>query len=102
MGSNLRNRMKASGLGPAAFHLATYESRHFTFEGVGSTEGAALDVLKQGLRAHGVRAGLESDWWWMEFYASEAEADSDGGLWSIRRMEIGAAYMDGSEIKEGN
>lgn len=81
-----------------ALFIARYESRNFEFEGCGRSEAAAIDVLKQGLRAHAEQCGLEPEWWWRDLYGSEREASEEPGFFRIRQLQEGGAYRDGEEI----
>lgn len=80
--------------GGKLMHLATYETRHFTFEGSGDSEQAAFEALERGLRVHGAQCGLP-DQWWLETYS--------GGDWKadccqLRTLSHGAAYRDREPI----
>lgn len=81
--------------------IATYDSRHYTFQGVGTSEAQAIDICAQGLRCHAKQCGISETWWWDDFSPkNEAEAMSpDYGLISVRAFSIGEAYRDGSVLK---
>jgi hypothetical protein len=71
--------------------IAKYESRSFTFEGVGCTPRAAADNLFKGLRAHQREYGCVRNWW--------LDGDKDNAAFlenqcSLRLIEAGCAYRD--------
>ena len=43
-------------------HIATVESRHFTFSAIGTTAAAAKGHLIRGLEKHGKSNRLATDW----------------------------------------
>lgn len=65
--------------------IATLETRHFTFEGTGASEGEAVDVLKQGLRRHAEQVGISAAW----FEPLDC---------NVRHYERGRAFRDGGEL----
>jgi len=46
----------------AGFWKASLETRRFSFEAFGRTEGSAREALAAGLARHGEQYGLEPDW----------------------------------------
>jgi hypothetical protein len=80
--------------------IATFETRHFSFEGCGNTEAEALDVLKQGLRAHGAEYRLPKDWWMPDGPRSlgNASREAELELFTVREYERGQAFRDGESI----
>lgn len=90
--------------------MATLESRHFTFDGIGSDETEAVNVLIQGLRAHATQYGITADWWYESDMRAAQDAGKrqseieepkrliDDGLISIRTLERGEAYRDADAL----
>lgn len=70
-----------------ALVIASLETRNFDFEGVGTSRAEALDVLKQGLRAHARQYHIDADW-----FADDLESVE------YRSIERGTAFRDRQEI----
>lgn len=67
---------------------ATLETRNFCFEAYGDTDEQARRALISGLRDHGFRYHVGSDWW--QAIADEITYDD---------IELGVAYRDGEKIE---
>lgn len=86
--------------------LATFESRNFTFDGVGTSTEEAVGVLIQGLRQHAKEYGLPPEWWYNEEMRREFERGcpvahiedpndlAADGVVLFRIFERGEAYRD--------
>lgn len=72
--------------------IATYTSRHFTFQGAGDTAAQAIDVCQQGLREHARQCKLDPGWW------CEGYAPPHDDLFIVRQVEAGTAYRDGEPL----
>lgn len=66
-------------------HIATYESRNFTFQAVGLTAAEARAALVRALDAHRDQYKLTRDW-------------RSGDDLHIEALEVGAGYRDHSRI----
>ena len=62
-------------------YIAIYESRNFTFEGLGSTKQQALKILQGALKSHTKQFNLEKDW----FYKDDIY---------VLEYQLGCAYRD--------
>lgn len=71
--------------------IAKFESRSFTFEGVGCNPKTASENLIKGLRAHAKQYECSPNWW-REGYATDAQWFEDNC--SLRLIEAGCAYRD--------
>lgn len=73
--------------------IAKYESRSFTFEGVGCSPKTATENLLKGLKAHQREYGCEPRWW-----SPFGDAKNDAAWFeengSLRLIECGCAYRD--------
>lgn len=70
-------------------HIATIETRNFTFEGAGATQEEAMDALRRGLDEHTAQHKLEPTWFGS--YLPHVE---------MRQIEPGACYRDREVISE--
>ena len=67
--------------------IASFESRHFNFDGYGRTEEEAIGSLKRVLKNHTRQYQLgNTDWYCVEDF-------------SLLRVRTGVGYRDGAEIK---
>lgn len=73
--------------------IAKYESRSFTFEGVGCSPKTAAANLIKGLKAHQQQYGCEPFWWRLDGgYKTDAAWFEDNA--GLRLIEAGCAYRD--------
>lgn len=91
-------------------YIATLESRNFAFEGVGTTDVEAVNVLIQGLRSHGDQYNLGWAWWYQDDMRAAADDGKpvahveeprrliDDGVVQVRAVDRGQPYRDGQPI----
>jgi len=70
-----------------ALHVATLETRSFSFEAYGDDHDSAWGALVQGLSRHGQSRGLPGNWF----------ADCLGDI-HVRPVTLGAVYRDREPI----
>ena len=84
--------------GPVLY-IASYDSRHFCFEGCGSTEADALAQCIRALDAHTRMRDCEPGWW---HEGHNREDAVKAGLFGVRCFRAGDAFIDQWPVPAGD